>query len=323
MIDLQESAVGWATWLVRRASERFRKRLLRQIEEHRSHPERLDVADILSEAIDHERRLARAVRFSQLGSWLLGAVETARSTPALPPHTPNRLPSVLLFPGDDPPRLPKILQAANWLRTRLDYEPDEFRALDSEASRLGFTVARTTSLEAVNRIKNALAENVLQGQTLRTFRETSGDALAGTLLNPSQVETVYRTAVSKSYAAGQRTVLEHPLVAPAFPYCLYSATHDSRVRPEHLQLERMGLNGTAIYRTDDPFWELFTPPWAWNCRCLKVPLSIRDAARKGVLEAKEWLRTGRPPVFPEYVATPEFSPPEGWVPVGRGIPVAA
>lgn len=315
-----DAVTDFATALVLRAVRRFRARLLRLADERRRNPGSLQVYDLLAQ----ERRLAESVRLSQLATYLSAARWTAEpAVAALPPVPPDRHAfAAPLFP-DDPPRLPVILKAAEWLRTRLDYEPEEFRTLDGDAKQLGFTVARATSLEAVNRVRASLAENVRTGETLRAWKEDAADVLAGTLLSDAQVETVYRTQVGKAYGAGQAAVLAHPQVAPAFPYCLYSATHDARVRPDHLQLERMGLDGGPVYRTDDPFWGIFTPPWAWCCRCVKIPLSLRDAARRGVREAKEWLRTGMPPIFPEYVALPDFRPPPGWVPVGRGIPVAA
>jgi hypothetical protein len=106
-------------------------------------------------------------------------------------------------------------------------------------------------------------------------------------------------------------------VADQFPYLLYTAVHDARVRPEHLQLERLGLDGTAVYRRDDPIWSLFLPPWAWNCRCHVIPVDVETAAEAGVGEARRWLRTGVPPAVPQYVAWPDFRPDPRWVPVSR------
>lgn len=263
----QDHVTGWATGLFHRAARRFRARLLAIADEHRRSPWDFDPAEVLEALYAQERQLSRAARLSNLAAWMIAAKQTA--LPAFAGLPPGRggppIDAATAF-GDspDPPRLPVILKAADWLQTRLDYTPDEFKALDDDAKQLGFTVARTTSLEAVNRIKNSLVENIARGQTLREFKTDAQDALAGTLLSDPQIETIYRTQLAKSYSAGQAAVLRHPLVAPAFPYCLYSATHDSRVRPDHLQLERMGLDGTAVFRADDPFWDLFTPPWAWN-----------------------------------------------------------
>jgi uncharacterized protein with gpF-like domain len=41
----------------------------------------------------------------------------------------------------------------------------------------------------------------------------------------------------------------------------YYATHDARVRDDHLAMETLGLDGTNIYRADDPIWREYLPPW--------------------------------------------------------------
>ena len=83
-------------------------------------------------------------------------------------------------------------------------------------------------------------------------------------LSEARIEQVFRNNVNGAFSDGQEKALNHILVADAFPYRRYSATLDQRVRPEHAILETSGLNGTAIYRKDDPVWQLFRPPWEWN-----------------------------------------------------------
>lgn len=77
-------------------------------------------------------------------------------------------------------------------------------------------------------------------------------------------------------------------------------------------MEQLGIQGTNIYRADDPVIRKFTPPWRWNCRCHIIPMSIEDAAAAGITEAREWLRTGRPPIHPSWVHHPPFDLPKGW-----------
>ena len=102
--------------------------------------------------------------------------------------------------------------------------------------------------------------------------------------------------------------LESPIVSSGFPYLQFSAIGDDRTPKTHLALERLGLDGTAIYRRDDPFWRMFMPPLTDLCRCTVIPLTIRMAAEAGVKEAKEWLRTNQPPAKPEWVTLPPFDP---------------
>jgi hypothetical protein len=103
-----------------------------------------------------------------------------------------------------------------------------------------------------------------------------------------------------------------------FPYQAYEPIHDGRVRDEHAELEKLGLNGTNVYRRDDPMWNYFTPPWGYNCRCGVNLLTVDAAARAGVAEAKLWQSTGRPPEVPEHrLQAIDFRPPVGFGTRGR------
>jgi SPP1 gp7 family putative phage head morphogenesis protein len=47
----------------------------------------------------------------------------------------------------------------------------------------------------------------------------------------------------------------------AKPYLTYNTQRDNRVRLEHTKLDRITRH------VDDPFWDLYTPPNGFNCRC--------------------------------------------------------
>ncbi len=259
----------------------------------------------------YEPLIARTLRDSLLASWL----DAARSS-ALEAGLPNR--------GGPPPfdptrtdlpdpvvRLPLIDEAVRDLTTRQVLDRQAYDQLDQDARRVAFTVARMTSLDAVNRFRDELTKNIEEGGTLKDFQARLGAKLDGAW--SSQVETAYRTHTAQAYAAGQKAILEDPLVADAFPYLLFSATHDSRVRPDHLEMESHGPGGLPVYRADDPIWESLYPPMAWNCRCVVVPISLADAARLGSAEASEWLRTGNPPINPQFAGRPyPVQIPSGW-----------
>jgi len=215
---------------------------------------------------------------------------------------------------DDLPllRFPAVEAAARDLASRQVLTRADFDRLADDAKAAAFTVARVTSLDALAKIQAALVDDVARGGTLADFRRAVDDALGSSALTPAHIENVYRTNVAQAYTQGQAEVLAHPLVADEFPYLAYHACHDARVRADHLRLETWGLSGTNVYRRDDPIWERFLPPWDYQCRCVVVPLTLADAARAGVREAQEWLRTGIPPALRAWVKPPPFEPPAGW-----------
>lgn len=327
----------------------LRRRLLRSAKPS-SFP---SLGAMLADMLPAEELLARTFRDSQLLAFLDGGTQLVKALPAaktedrtegalkaLEKRTPFELewpgigsrppePPEPIFPdrpGDPPPvaRFPAIEKAGQYLKDRIAFTPAEFRLLDDEARAVGFTVAKTLSLDAVEKVRDALADEVLQGGTLRAFRGRIADVIEESALAPYHVENLYRTHVAKAMAYGQLSVIDHPLVSDQFPYVMRSAIHDSRVREEHLALEQLGMklvDGSrgAIYRTDDPVWRKYKAPWSWMCRCADVFLSLADAARHGVKEAVEWQRTGIPPAHPEYVPDPGFAMPSGWTPVGHGL----
>ena len=262
-----------------------------------------------------EPELAGAIRDGQILAWIEATtgnaevVQISKAEAPLPPMTK-------LFPETGAAvRLPAVENAARFLVSRLDYTPAEFVTLTRDAQQTGFTIARAASLDAVESVRQLLAEDVAHGGTVKAFRTAVREVIEESALADHHVETLYRTHVARAYSAGQQDVLDTPLVGDEFPYVEYSATHDGRVRPEHLAMEQLGLDGTAVYRSDDPTIRKFWPPWAWNCRCIVIPISIEDAAEKGVREAREWLRTGHPPATPQFVPRPPFDLPKGWVPI--------
>lgn len=274
----------------------------------------------------HTPLLAQSLRESILYTYLKSAGRTARETGVQTPAPALGLPGPPIPPvlrdadGQAPlggVRFPAIEAAARALANKDLLSIDDYRALDQDARRTAWTVARVQSVEVVQRVHRAILEDVRHGGTLRGFRRQFAEDLDG-VLSPNHVETLYRTQLGQVAAAGQRFVLDHPLVADEFPYLLWTAVHDSRVRPDHLAMEKHGPGGIAVYRRDDPMWETLWPPASYNCRCHAIPLSIEDAARHGSAEARAWLRTGRPPITPAWAARPyPITPPDGWPTGGR------
>lgn len=217
-------------------------------------------------------------------------------------------------PGEEPPlvRFPMVEHAARDLFERRIVTKEEYDGLTLDAKRAAFTVARVTNIAALRQIRDTLALDQAQGGTLPEFEENVDRILGAGTLSRAHIETLYRTNGGAAAAAGRERILNHPLVGDAFPYYAYHATHDERTEETHLALEKLGIQGTNIYRRDDPIWDKFMPPWRWRCRCDLNPLTIRDAARAGIREAQIWLETGVMPMPPAYVPHPPFEPPPGF-----------
>ncbi len=219
-----------------------------------------------------------------------------------------------------------IDRAVKKLHDRAVVSPAEYAELSATARQQSFSIAGDLTDATIGRIHEILTDNVHAGASLKDFRAAVADSFETSPIGEAHLEQVYRNAVNESYSQGMETVLDHPMVADAFPYRMYVAIHDARARHEHRALESLGLSGTGIYFADDPTWLEFRPPWSWNCRCGWIPLDIEDAARHGVQHARDWLAAiarakksdlydGNPAsVEPprQWVKPPPFSPPPGW-----------
>ena len=144
------------------------------------------------------------------------------------------------------------------------------------------------------------AETTLEGTSLDKFSAKIQERMGKSPIGPGHLENVYRTNLQAAFRDGQASVMANPVVAAVFPYIEYIHVGDARTRDTHRQLGSLGLDGTGVYRRDDPFWNLFTPPWGYQCRCGTNNLTVEAAARKGVKEAERWLETGIAPTNPEH-----------------------
>lgn len=156
-----------------------------------------------------------------------------------------------------------------------------------------FTVAKAMRADVLQDIRQAVDEAIREGRTLEQFREAltptlqekgwwgrqtmidplTGEAVEAQLGSPRRLETIFDTNMRTSYAAGRWERMER--TREARPYLRYTATLDSRTRPEHA-----AWHGT-ILPMDDPWWDTHYPPCGWRCRCTVLQLSEEEARELG------------------------------------------
>lgn len=249
------------------------------------------------------------------------ALATKEATP--PPRPPSFVPPAP--PAGEPERVhfPVIEEAVKQLSEKNVLTRDKFDALDAASRAKAFTVAKVSADETLAKIRDSLADNIREGVDYEAWRKkVLADVDKGTFLSDAHQENVFRTVVQTQFSDGQETVLSHPLVRSGFPYRARHAIHDDRVRETHLALEKLGIQGTNIYRADDPVWQLFRAPWDYNDRCNDTALTVRQAAEAGIKEAQQWLETGVEPSPPAHVPMPDFRPPPGFARAVAAAPLS-
>jgi hypothetical protein len=264
----------------------------------------------------YEPVLTRTVSDAHLAAWLEGGASVLRQVPdltnfveAAAVHLPAQpvAGSIIQFPA--------IVPAVNELARKGLITSDELFQ-QSEVSRAdGFLVARTAALDALEKVRDQLAEVVVDELEPAEFRLRLADAFDASRLAPTRQEPVFRSGIMRRYAQGQRQVVEHPAVRSSAVFVLRSEINDSRLTPLCEELSKCGIDGTAIYCVDDPVWRnLVVPPSHWGCRCGAVYLTVERAARRGLKVAQRWLASGiRPPDSELFVPVPNVLFPPGWV----------
>lgn len=186
---------------------------------------------------------------------------------------------------------------------------ESYDTLVAGARTKAYTVAGVQAQDTLGKIRDAILKDA--GNEVVTYAQARKKVLAavdeGTILSAPYMDTLTRATVQTSFSDGQLSVLNNSAVRAGFPYVAYDAVHDDNTREDHLQLEQHGLDGTNVYRADDPVFRMFRPPWDFNCRCNWTPLTLQQATDAGVTEAKSWLESGVEPA-PTYVRMPNFAP---------------
>lgn len=265
--------------------------------------------------------LAANLAESNIATWILGMDSVFRLFPRWVHRdleqrpiasNPIEIASWLGRGSDGPPRIgfddlpdpsiryPVILNSAQRLAETNVLTRDQWNRANAIAKQEAFFITDVQVTDTIEKVRDHLIDDLREGTSLDTFTERAGDILRKSGIGESRIETIYRTGAQSAFRDGRETVMQDPIVKAAFPYQQYNAIHDARARPDHLILESLGLSGTNVYRTDDPFWDYFTPPWGFNCRCNVTLMTLESAARAGVKEAQRWIDSGSPPDTPEF-----------------------
>lgn len=241
-------------------------------------------------------------------------LDRLRKDSILPPEPPDWT-SYFALPGEPAPivRYPIIEAAAHDMAANGILTPATMEAANQIARMEGFTAGRSAALDAMERVRDALVEAVVDGDSLQTFRGKVGDALDASGLSPSRQEMLFRNVVMRSYARGQKVVVEHPAVRSVAVFAWRAEIDDSRLTKLCRTLSNSGLVGkngkrTSVFWVQDPVWRIVAPQSHPGCRCGVIYMPVKRAAEKGILVAQKWLATGIQPSDEELcVPMPDLS----------------
>lgn len=173
-------------------------------------------------------------------------------------------------------------QAIDFLKSKPALAREVFDQLLPELRAYAFTVAGVTSADALQTIRNTVAElptgtpwNEVKARLVKDRSPWVVDKTADEETQAKQetaatrkAELLLRLHGGQAYSIASYEVQQRQ--RRAFPYLQYRTMEDSKVRPGHAALDGV------VLPADDPFWDDHYPPWDYGCRCLVIPLSRDD-----------------------------------------------
>ena len=154
----------------------------------------------------------------------------------------------------------------------------QFSQMKVGVDQFAFTAAGITADETLRTLQDELVKTMSAGEDLFQFKNRIMPRLkdagfvskVGRLkdgkqaLNPSHLETMFRTNSRTTYGTGRYQHQSDPKVVAVFPVWEIRVIKDKWTRPSHEK-----LHGTKLL-SNDPFWKSAYPPFGYNCRCRVV-----------------------------------------------------
>lgn len=169
----------------------------------------------------------------------------------------------------------EFVAAVAKIKNRVAVKKYYFDELPKEIRSLAFTVSNLETLRQIEMVKQSLNNAIEKGESFSTWRDNL-DVSVLKSLSAARLETVYRTNVHAVYNQSTRY---NAATSEVTPYLMYDAVGDERTRPEHMKLDGV------IKKADSAFWDKYSAPLGFNCRCGMVPLSLEQAKAMGISTA--------------------------------------
>ena len=134
------------------------------------------------------------------------------------------------------------------------------------------TVSFLSSLEQIETVIKAVNKSIANGGAFNDFQKLIAESEI--ILPKHYLDNVFRTNIQNAYGHGRWQQQQRNKAKR--PYLMYSAINDSRVRPAHLDLNRI------VLPIDHPFWLTHYPPLGFRCRCTVIALTEKQALKYGI-----------------------------------------
>lgn len=195
-----------------------------------------------------------------------------------------------------------FVEAIAWARARQVVLPEAYYGkLQGLARAQAFTIAGLTSLDQLQQVAGSLTRVLESGETFRDWQKRVASGDVPLELGPAQLETIFRNNIQQSYNRGRYEQQAANLAT--HPFYMYDAVNDSRTRPSHAAMDG------HVAPADDAVWETWTPACGHRCRCRRIALTEKQAARYREQDAQH---QADPEAAAERASAIISGPDKGW-----------
>jgi SPP1 gp7 family putative phage head morphogenesis protein len=135
------------------------------------------------------------------------------------------------------------------------------------------SIAGLAELNQIKFVIDQLNATLKSGGTFASFKKAVEANTLGIDLPEYRLDNIFRTNIQSAYNKG-RWEQQQSLVTK--PYLMYDAVNDSRTRPTHAAWDN------TVLPKEHPFWGSHYPPNGYRCRCVVIPLTQKQAERRGI-----------------------------------------
>ncbi|WP_457640442.1 phage head morphogenesis protein [Persephonella sp.] len=171
----------------------------------------------------------------------------------------------------------KFEEAIDHLKSMIPIKKEEFNKLSAHLKYRAFTIAKVSSEDLINKVKQIYTKTLEQGKTKTETLQEVHKILPN--LTANHLSTHYNNNVMIAYNAGR---IRHFKESSAVQYLMYNAILDG-----HTTNLCRKLHGT-VKPKDDSFWDKFYPPNHHNCRSVVYPVHKSQLGKSiSYIEAEE------------------------------------
>ncbi len=172
-------------------------------------------------------------------------------------------------------------EAAKRFAKKVPLSSDDFDRLQAANRSKAFRIFAVNKAQTVQRVRDMMEKAIRDGTSFADFRRQvaamfEGQGNASPALG--RLKLAFRQNAMQAYNDSRRDALDKKEISDAFGFRQYLTVGNGTPGVRNVRDDHAALHG-KVFKWNDPFWDRFTPPWDYNCRCTFVALTAGQVKR--------------------------------------------